>query len=55
MGIKDMVEKMWCEDYIFEDIMDLTWTNAQADLANKGTEAEDEMFDLGLEMINEEE
>lgn len=55
MGIKDIVEKMWCEEIIFQDIISTEWTKAQTDLADKGDEAEDIMFDMGIEMINEED
>jgi len=29
MGIKDMVEKMWCEELIYNEVIDTNWTNTQ--------------------------
>lgn len=50
MGIKEMVEKEWCDETMYQMIIDTTWTEAQKELLDKGDEADD----YGLEMVNYE-
>lgn len=50
MGIKEMVEKEWCDETMYQMIIDTTWTKAQKEILEKGDEAED----YGLEMVNYE-